>query len=171
MEWHPYFLRPETPPEGLPLPDYVREGMKNPNNPLKLRAAAAGLTMVQRDIIPSTRRAHEAAEYARAQGRLEPFQAAILRRYWSEGQDLWQWSTLRAAGEEAGLDPDALQRAVEEGRYRQVVEEAVREAQEMGIRAVPTFVLGEKLAIQGAQEYPAFKRAMEQLGAKPKGPG
>ena len=107
MEWHPYFLRPETPPEGLPLPDYVRQGMKDPNNPLKLRAAKAGLTMVQRDIIPSTRRAHEAAEYARAQGRLEPFQAAILRRYWSEGQDLWQWSTLRAAGEEAGLDPDA----------------------------------------------------------------
>ena len=145
--------------------------MKDPNNPLKLRAARAGLTLVQRDLIPSTRRAHEAAEYARAQGRLEPFQAAILRRYWSEGQDLWQWDTLRAAGVEAGLDPDALQRAVEEGRYRQLVEASVREAQEMGIRAVPTFILGDRLAIQGAHEYPSFQRAMQQLGAKPRSQG
>ncbi|CAM3908356.1 DsbA family oxidoreductase [Corallococcus sp. ZKHCc1 1396] len=171
VEWHPYFLRPETPPEGLPLPEYVREGMKDPNNPLKLRAARAGLKMVHRDIIPSTRRAHEATEFAKAKGRLAEFHAAVLRRYWSEGQDLWQWDTLRGAGVDAGLDPDELQHAVDAGHYRAVVEASVREAQEMGIRAVPTFILGEKLAIQGAQEYPAFQRAMEQLGAKPKDQG
>jgi len=29
VDWRPYFLRPETPPEGLPLPAYVRERMKD----------------------------------------------------------------------------------------------------------------------------------------------
>jgi predicted DsbA family dithiol-disulfide isomerase len=168
VDWRPFFLRPETPPEGLPLPAYVRERMKDPNNPLKLRARAAGLTMVEREVIPSTRRAHEAAEFARAHGQLEPFHAALLRRYWSEGQDLWQWETLRGAAQESGLDPDALQAALEAGQYRQVVEDAVREAQELGVSAVPTFVLGDRFAIQGAHEYPSFRRAMEQLGAKPR---
>jgi predicted DsbA family dithiol-disulfide isomerase len=168
VDWRPFFLRPETPPEGLPLPDYVREKMKDPNNPLKRRAAAAGLKMVERQVIPSTRRAHQAAEYAREQGKLEPFNAAILRRYWSEGQDLWQWDTLRGAAQEAGLDPDAVQRAVEEGRYKEAVEDSVRQAHELGINAVPTFIIGDKFGLQGAQDYSVFQQAMQRLGAKPR---
>ncbi len=168
VDWRPYFLRPETPPEGLPLPAYVRERMKDPNNPLKRRAAAAGLKMVERDVIPSTRRAHQAAEFAREAGKLETFHAALLRRYWSEGQDLWQWDTLRGAAQETGLDPEALQRAVEEGRYAQAVEDAVREAQAMGIQAVPTFILGDRFGLQGAQEYAVFQQAMERLGVQPR---
>lgn len=169
MDWRPFFLRPETPPEGLPLPDYIREKSKDPNNPLKRRAAAAGLTMVDREIIPSTRRAHQAAEYAREQGRLEPLQAALLRRYWSEGQDLYAWDVLRGAAEEAGLEPDALQRAVESGAYRERVEQAIEEAHAMGIHAVPTFVIADRFGIQGAQEYPVFEEAMRRLGVKPRG--
>jgi predicted DsbA family dithiol-disulfide isomerase len=168
VDWRPFFLRPETPPEGLPLPAYVREKMKDPNNPLKRRAAAAGLTMVEREIIPSTRRAHQAAEYAREQGKLEAFNAAILRRYWSEGQDLWQWDTLLGAAREAGLDPDAVRRAVEEGHYARGVEDAVRQAHEAGINAVPTFIIDDRLLLQGAQEYTVFQRAMQHLGVKPR---
>ena len=168
VDWLPYFLRPETPPEGLPLPAYVRERMKDPNNPLELRARAAGLKMVQRELIPSTRRAHEATEFARAHGQLETVHAALLRRYWSEGQDLWAWDTLRGAVQEAGLDPDEMQRAVEQGTYREAVEGAIREAQAVGINAVPTFLIGDRFVIQGAQEYRAFRHAMERLGAQPR---
>lgn len=168
VDWRPFFLRPETPPEGLPLPAYVRERMRDPLNPLKRRARAAGLTMVEREVIPSTRRAHEAAEFARAHGKLEPMHAALLRRYWAEGEDLWQWSCLRGAARECGLDPDALQRALEEGSYRGAVEAAVQEARGIGVSAVPTFLIADRFAIQGAQEYPVFRRAMEQLGARPK---
>jgi len=168
VDWQPYFLRPDTPPEGWPLPAAIKERMKDPNNPLKLRAAQAGLKMVEREMIPSTRRAHQAAEYARTQGKLEPFHAALLRRYWSEGQDLWAWETLRAAAQEVGLDPDEVQRAVEDGRFAQAVEDAIREAQAMGVNAVPTFLVGDRFAIQGAQSYPVFKQAMERLGATPR---
>ncbi|MBJ6763350.1 DsbA family oxidoreductase [Myxococcaceae bacterium JPH2] len=168
VDWRPFFLRPETPPEGLPLPEYVKERMKDPNNPLKVRAAQAGLKMVHRDIIPSTRRAHEAAEFARDAGKLDPFHAAVLRRYWTEGQNLWEFETLRGAAQDAGLDPDALQRALEEGRYTKRVEESVREAQGLGVNAVPTFVLGERFALQGAQEYDIFRQAMQRLGATPR---
>lgn len=168
VEWHPYFLRPDTPPEGSPLPEYVKQRIKDPNNPLKLRAEREGLVMKHRDITPSTRRAHQAAEFARDQGRIDAFHAALLRRYWSESQDLWQWETLRGAAGEAGLDPDALQRAVESGQYQQRVEDAVREAQEVGISAVPTFLVGDKFVIQGAQELPVFRMAMERLGVKPR---
>jgi predicted DsbA family dithiol-disulfide isomerase len=168
VDWRPFFLRPETPPEGMPLPSYVRERMKDPNEPLKLRAAREGLKMVRSEIVPSTRRAHEAAEFARAKGKLEPLQAALLKRYWEEGQDLYKLDVLRGAAVDAGLDSDELQAAIESGTYKPAVEQAVAEAQEMGVHAVPTFVFDDKLAVQGAQELPVFRMAMERLGAKPK---
>lgn len=166
VDWKPFFLRPETPPEGMPLPDYIREKMKDPNEPLKLRAAREGLKMVRGERIPSTRRAHEAAEFARAQGKLEAMNAAILKKYWEEGADLYKMDVLRAAAVEAGIDADAMQAALESGTCRAAVEESVREAQQMGIHAVPTFIFDDQLAVQGAQELPVFRGAMERLGAK-----
>jgi predicted DsbA family dithiol-disulfide isomerase len=150
------------------VPDYVKVRRKDPRDPLKARAAAAGLKMIEHDVIPSTQRAHEAAEFARGRGQLEPLQAALLRRYWTEGQDLYSFETLRAAAVEAHLDPDELQRALEQGTYRQQVDDLIREAAEFGVRAVPTFLFEERFAIQGAQEYPVFKMAMDRLGARPR---
>jgi len=168
VDWRPFYLRPETPPAGMPLPDYVRARMKDPNDPLKLRAAREGLKMVRREIVPSTRRAHEAAEFARAKGKLEPLHAALLKRYWEEGQDLYKMDVLRGAAVDAGLDPDELQAAIENGTYQAAVEQGIQDAHQMGIRAVPTFIFDDKLAVQGAQELPAFRTAMERLGAKPR---
>jgi predicted DsbA family dithiol-disulfide isomerase len=151
----------------MPLPDYVRARMKDPNDPLKLRAAREGLKMVRREIVPSTRRAHEAAEFARAKGKLEPLHAALLKRYWEEGQDLYDMDVLRGAAADAALDPDELQTAIESGTYQPAVEQGIEEAHELGIHAVPTFLFDDKLAVQGAQELPVFRMAMERLGAKP----
>jgi predicted DsbA family dithiol-disulfide isomerase len=152
----------------MPLPQYVREKQKDPNNPLKARAKALGLIMKDRETLPSTRRAHEAAEFARARGRLEPMHAALLRRYWTDGEDLYQFATLRGAATDAGLNPDELQQALEDGTYKRAVEDAVQEARNLGVRAVPMFVLRDELAVEGAQELPVFRAAMQQLGIAPK---
>lgn len=142
--------------------------MKDPNDPLKKRAEREGLTMVRREIVPSTRRAHEAAEYARSKGKLEPMHAELLKAYWTEGKDLYSFDVLREAAAKAGLDPDEMQRELENGTFKPVVEDAVREAHDLGIHAVPTFIFDDQLAIQGAQELPIFRMAMQRLGAQPR---
>jgi predicted DsbA family dithiol-disulfide isomerase len=142
--------------------------MKDPNDPLKRRAEREGLKMVRRDFVPSTRRAHEAAEWARSKGRLEPMHAELLKAYWTEGKDLYAFDVLREAAVKAGLDPDEMQRENEQGTFKPIVEESIREASEMGIHAVPTFVFDDQLAVQGAQELPVFRLAMQRLGARPR---
>src|SRR4051812_24470914 len=142
--------------------------MKDPNEPLKKRAAREGLVMVRREIVPSTRRAHEAAEYARAKGKLAPLHAELLKAYWTEGKDLYSFEVLREAAVKAGLDPDDMQREIEKETFNPAVEASVREAHELGIHAVPTFVFNDELGIQGAQELPVFRMAMQRLGAQPR---
>jgi predicted DsbA family dithiol-disulfide isomerase len=142
--------------------------MKDPNDPLKKRAEREGLTMVRRERIPSTRRAHEAAEYARSVGKLEPMHAELLKAYWTEGKDLYSFDVLREAAVNAGVDPDEMQREIEKGTFKAIVEDAVRDAHDLGIHAVPTFIFDDQFAVQGAQEFPIFRMAMQRLGAQPR---
>jgi predicted DsbA family dithiol-disulfide isomerase len=138
--------------------------MKNsPRNPLRSRAAQLGITLVERDRIPSSRRAHECTEYARSQGKLEPFHAGLLKAYWTEGKDLHAWDVLADTATTAGLDAAAMQASVESGAQKRVVDERVAAAHELGIHAVPTFVIADRFAIQGAQTIDVFEHVMKQL--------
>jgi predicted DsbA family dithiol-disulfide isomerase len=146
----------------------MRARMASPNNPLKARARELGLTMVERERIPSPRRAHECTEYARTQGRLEPFHAALLRAYWSDGKDLHDWNVLADAAARAGLDASDMRSEVESGALRDAVDERVRAAHGLGVHAVPTFLIADRIIVQGAQTLDVFRRAMQQLGIAPR---
>lgn len=168
IDWRPYLLRADTPEEGSPLPDHVKTFLANPNNPLVTRAKSLGLTMVlDRLIVPSTRRAHQAAAWAKTQGRFEPMHHALLQRYWTRGENIHEWSVLRAAATEVGLDADELQRAVESKAFVPVLQAGLDEAATMGVTAVPTFVVDNQFAVQGAQTGDVFERIFTRLGHAP----
>ena len=169
VEWRPYYLRPDTPPEGSELPAYIRSRMQGAHDRLKQMAQSAGLEMVFPTRIPNTRLAHEATEYARAKGKHEEFHRVLFRLYYGEGQDISSWQVIRAAAQETGLDSDEMQREVESGRYTPTVEEQFMEAQELGITGVPTYILDDKYAIVGAQPYEVFERVLARLAAEAKG--
>jgi predicted DsbA family dithiol-disulfide isomerase len=75
---------------------------------------------------------------------------------------------LRAAAAEVGLDSVEMQAAVVGGRFSAVLDEYIRQAQEWGITAVPTYILGDQYEIVGAQPYEVFEQALHQLGVSPK---
>jgi predicted DsbA family dithiol-disulfide isomerase len=165
LEWEPFELRPGAPETGWAIPEYVRAKMHSPDNPLKARARQLGIALVEREWIPSSRRAHECTEFARQNGRLEPFHAAVLHAYWTEGLDIHDWGVLESVATKAALDPAAMHAAVEAGAFKQVVDERVAAARALGVHAVPTFVIADRFLVEGAQSLDVFERAIERLGA------
>ena len=137
--------------------------MGRPDNPLTMRARELGITLVERERVPSSRRAHECTELARGAGRIEPFHASVLRMYWSEGRDIHDWDVLAIAAREAELDPAEMRSAVESGALAVVVDDRVAAAHELGIHAVPTFVIADRFAIQGAQTADVFEKVIARL--------
>ena len=170
IDWRPYYLRPNTPPEGSELPAHVRARMAGVHDRLRQMARAAGMDMVFPARMPNTRFAHEATEYARAHGKLLEFHRILFRLYYAEGQDIGSWHVLRAAAQETGLDSDEMQREVESGKYTAAVEEQIGEAQEIGITGVPTYIFGDMYAIVGAQPYEVFERVLARLADEAAGP-
>jgi predicted DsbA family dithiol-disulfide isomerase len=163
ITWLAYLLNPETPPEGRPLPPHVQANKREIFAKLYTLAEELGVPFQIREPVSNSLRAHEAAEYARSQGKYRPFQRALLRRYFGEGEDLYRWETLRSAAAEADLDPDAVEDAVASGRYRDAVMAQYAAAKAQGVEQIPTFLFDEANRITGLQPYTVYTQMVDRL--------
>ena len=164
VEWRPYYLRPDTPPEGMDLPDYILKARANGSEERLLSLAKKyGMDFRSTDRIYNTRIAHEATEYAREHVKVNEFHKVVFRKVYVDGYDISQWDVLRSAAEEVGLDADDMQTVVDSGKYTTQVAEQVKWAQQIGVTGVPTYVINDRYAIVGAQPYEAFKNALAQI--------
>jgi predicted DsbA family dithiol-disulfide isomerase len=164
VEWRPFYLYFDTPPEGRELPEYIKQKRaQGSEERLRQIADQYGMRFKSTERIYNTRLAHEATEYAREHGKANEFHKIVFRKVYAEGKDPSQWDVLRSAAEEAGLDTEEMQVEVEGGRYTANVEEQVRWAYQIGVTGVPTYVINDLYAIVGAQPYEAFRNALEQI--------
>jgi len=82
VEWLPFDLHPEYPPEGILLAELHRRygiGVGD-HDPLHARFAAAGLEYNRPETVPNTRLALRVTELARERGLHEPFHDRLMDR-------------------------------------------------------------------------------------------
>ena len=164
VEWRPFYLYFDTPPEGREIPEHIKEKRaQGSEERLRQIAASYGMEFVSTRRIYNTRLAHEATEYARERGKGNEFHKVVFRNIYAEGQDPSRWDVLRIAAEEVGLDAEEMQREVENEKYMATVVDQVRWAYQIGVTGVPTYVINNRYAIVGAQPYEVFKSALEQI--------
>ena len=164
VEWRPFYLYFDTPPQGKELPDHVKRARANGSEErLRQIADSYGMEFVSTKRIYNTRLAHEATEYARERGKGSEFHKVVFRKVYAKGEDPSHWDVLRSAAEEVGLNVDEMQREVESEKYTANVADQVRWAYQIGVTGVPTYVINNRYAIVGAQPYEVFKNALEQI--------
>jgi len=164
VEWRPFYLYFDTPPEGRDLPAYVKRARANGSEErLRSMANANGMDFESTERIYNTRLAHEATEYARENGKGNEFHKVVFRKVYAEKQDISNWDVLRSAAEEVGLNANEMQRDVESEKYKINVEEQVKWAYQIGVTGVPTYVINDRYAVVGAQPYEVFKNALQQI--------
>jgi predicted DsbA family dithiol-disulfide isomerase len=164
LEWRPFYLYFDTPPEGRELSERVKRARAAGSEERLMQIADSyGMEFVSTKRIYNTRLAHEATEHARQRGAGNEFHRILFRKVYAQGEDISRWEVLRAAAEEAGLNPDEMQADVESGAYTGPVEAAVRAAYQLGISGVPTYVINDRYAIVGAQPYEAFQNALKRI--------
>jgi len=168
VTWLPFDLHPEYPPEGIPLEELHRRygiGVGD-RDPLRDRFAAAGLDYNRPETVPNTRLALRLTELARERGLHEPFHDRLMDAYWAEATNIGDPAELRRLAVEVGLDPDDLERVIAEpSAYLDLVEASTHQAQSIGIRAIPAFLLDRRLIVLGAQPLDSFRQAFAQLAA------
>lgn len=73
------------------------------------------------------------------------FTLAVFRAYWSEGRDISDIAVLGELAQSCGLDGAAIRSAVEDDRYRAMLESNTKEAISRGVFGVPSIFWQGKL--------------------------
>jgi predicted DsbA family dithiol-disulfide isomerase len=160
--WRAFELRPDPVPTLDPGGEYLRRAWKDSVYPL---AAKLGITMKLPPVQPRTRLAHEAAHWARARGRFDDYHAALFRAFFERGEDIGQIATLTRLAGDLGLDSDALRQALERGEFEQSVLADERDAEALGVRAVPAFVADRRALLSGVQPVGNLRQLVAQVRA------
>jgi predicted DsbA family dithiol-disulfide isomerase len=137
-------------------PEDIKRMMEN----LRTMGAPFGIVFADRPLLSNSRSALHAAEFAREQGRFDPFHVALFAAYFSHGLDIGNLDVLRQIGQDVGLDAGAMLNAVQSGRYLQKLEEAKEDAADRGVTGVPTFFIEDKKSVVGVQPLDVFRKAL-----------
>jgi predicted DsbA family dithiol-disulfide isomerase len=114
-------------------------------------------------VVPNSLKALEVTELARDHGLHEAVHDRLMHAYWSERADIGDEDVLLSLAEESGVDRGEAADALADGRYRTRIAAATREANLLGINAIPSFVLDNRLLLVGAYPHEVFERAFAQL--------
>ena len=129
----------ELRPAPVPLPSmdepYYRTSWMRGVVPLARQLGVHGLR--QPRFATRTRKAHEAAAFARERGAGEAMHRALYEAYFVEQRDIGRIDVLVAVGTAIGLDGMALRIALDVDKYAEQVMAQEAEAQRLGITAVP----------------------------------
>lgn len=131
------------------------------------RAAGLGLRYdMERTVVGSSFDAHRLLHYAKAQGRAGAVKERLFRAYFTEGGQLADRTLLRRIAKEEGMDEAELDRGLAGDAWAGEVRADEREAQALGVRGVPFFVLDRRFAVSGAQAQDVFRQALEKAWAE-----
>ncbi len=171
VRWHPFQLDPTLPEGGKDRKQYLAEKFGSAGLAadryahVEAAGAAEGIPFAFEKIAvsPNTLDAHRLISWAAAEGREDAMVEALFRAYFTEGRNLADRAVLAAVASEAGMDPDKI--AARLGTDDDVgdITAQIRRASEIGITGVPTFIVGNRYAVVGAQPPEAILQAVDAV--------
>jgi predicted DsbA family dithiol-disulfide isomerase len=174
VRWHPFFLNPWIPREGVDRKTYLETkfGSADRYDAIAQRVAAAaaaeGLTYAVGKISrqPNTLDCHRLILWAQTMGDPSAMKQRLMDLYFTEGADLTDRATLIRAARECGLDAERIRKLLDSDADVDAVERQAQSAKEAGIEGVPCFIFGGALAVSGAQAPEHLASAIERAAAQ-----
>jgi predicted DsbA family dithiol-disulfide isomerase len=158
--WRAFELRPEPVATLDPDGEYLHRVWGSSVYPM---AERLGMTLRLPPVQPRSRRAHEAAHWARTQGRFNDYHAAVFRAFFDRGEDIGKIDVLAHLAGDLGLDAASLRPALEAGEFTESVLDDERAAQALGISGVPAFVADRKAALSGVQSVEGLRELVAHV--------
>lgn len=141
---------------------FSAEKAKSLNEQATLMAKEVGLIYhLDRAKYVNTFNAHRFIHFAKHVGKQEEAEESLFAAYFSHGKNIDDSETLLKLGQSMGLDTHQLREALSNDSFHDEVRTDIYEAQQLGISAVPFFVLKRKYGISGAQSPEIFLKNIQ----------
>jgi predicted DsbA family dithiol-disulfide isomerase len=129
--------------------------------------AGDGLHMdFDRSVAANTFDAHRLIVWAGRQGRQIDMVNALYRAHFTDGVDVGSRPALARIAGSIGLDEAAALNYLNSDDGTDHVNADIEEAAALGISSVPTFVINNRYAVQGAQEVAVLREALDEIARR-----
>lgn len=172
LHFQPFELNPDMPPEGQDTIE--RLARKYGMTPEQVHSNGQAITQRGRDVgftfnmdkrthTYNTFDAHRLLHWADQEGHQLQLKQALLKAYFTDGENPSAPDVLIRLCSESGLDAKRARQILESDEYAADVRERERFYQGQGIDSVPAIILNDKHLIQGGQTPDVFEQALRQI--------
>jgi predicted DsbA family dithiol-disulfide isomerase len=159
------------PDEGMDRRDYLerkfggKEGAIKVYSQIAQHAEDAGIEIdfaaIQRT--PNTMNAHRLIHWAGIEGKQNAVVDALFAAYFKEGRDIGNVEVLADIADSAGMDASVVTRLMQSDEDLESIRQRDTHSREMGVSSVPTFIVGSRHAVPGAQPPELWRKVIAEL--------
>ena len=176
LHFQPFELNPALAAEGEDAIEHLvaKYGIsetqaKENGEAIRARGAELGFTfdMDRRRHVWNTFDAHRLLHWAELESleQQRVLKHALLRAYFTDGENVSDHDVLARLAESAGLDGARARQVLASDEFTDAVRERERHYTGSGITAVPSVIFNDRHLVQGGQPVDVFERALRQLAA------
>ena len=169
IENHPFYLDPDTPPEGYDVGEMLREKYGREPQAIwaraesEAKASGIALDLSQQPRTFPTQKAHTLIRLARDKGTQHALANAIASAYFLDHRSVNEDTALAEIATGFGFTrPEALG-AINDPHEVATTHNLAVAAARQGLRGVPFYVFGASFALSGCQPEATFALALEKL--------
>ncbi|MBB4064798.1 DsbA family oxidoreductase [Gellertiella hungarica] len=173
INWRPYQLNPDYPPEGVDQKKALAAKLGGQEN---VDRAHGMLTQFGKEvginfnfdaitIGPNTMDAHRLLLWAHSEGREMQNRVVdlLFKANFEEGRNVGDHAVLLDIAEKAGLNRTVIERLLQSDADRDVIRSEISAAQQMGVSGVPFMIFDQQYAISGAQTPDVLAGALRDI--------
>lgn len=177
IEWHPFQLNPDMPEDGMDRREYLERKFGGKDGAIRVygqiaqHAEDAGIEIdfaaIQKT--PNTVNAHRLIHWPGIEGKQNEIVDALFSAYFKEGRDIGDIETLADIADNAGMDAAVVTRLLKSDEDKQSIRDRDVHSREMGVNSVPTFIVGSRHAVPGAQPPELWQKVIKELREQAEG--
>ncbi|MDF2448751.1 MAG: DsbA family oxidoreductase [Bacteroidota bacterium] len=114
----------------------------------------------EKAVVANSFDAHRLSHLAKKYNKQNDLEEKLFAAYFTEGKNTGDYNTLLQIGKELNIDEKEITDVLNSEAFANEVNHDIMEAQQIGVRGVPFFVIDRKYAVSGAQEPDTFLNAL-----------
>ena len=175
VEWHPFLLNPDVPPEGRPILAHLSE--KYGRSESEMRASQAEIVAAASELGLDFEQAlarrswntfdtHRVLAHAKDHGCDAAMNRALFAAYFGRAENPTDPAVLAPIAESLGLDGAEVRAILASDRYSERVRAEIEHWRALGVSSVPSFIVDGRYLLAGAQPPATLADALRRIATE-----
>jgi predicted DsbA family dithiol-disulfide isomerase len=172
IEWQPFELNPQMPPEGQEINEHLtqkyqisEQQAEQNRDAIRQRGLDVGYAFGNRGggRIYNTFDAHRLLHWAKTQGKQTELKLALFDLYFKNNGNPSAHEQLLKSANSVGLDVAGAKKVLQSDRFTVDVRQLQQQYQSAGVQSVPAVIVNNKHLISGGQPADVFQQALTKI--------